>query len=116
MSLLTNLFRAIGEGSAFESISLKAIFVACFLLLQKPHRSSKIKDHITQLKCRLTLWQNGNIEQLASEGHAIQDRLPRHSLQPSDTQLTHSFSNLMFEGKTSAALKLITGLHRGEIL
>ena len=63
-----------------------------------------------------TLWQDGKVELLALEGCAIQDWLPCHSLQPSYVQLTQSFFNLMFEGKTSASLKLITGHHRGGLL
>ena len=52
---LTRLFRAVGEGSSLESIALKAVFVACVLLLQKPSRTSKPKDNSTHLECRLSL-------------------------------------------------------------
>jgi len=36
---LARLFRTIGEGSALESVVLKAIVVASVLLLQKPNRT-----------------------------------------------------------------------------
>ena len=35
------MFLAVGEGSAIESIALKAVFVVSALLLQKPFRTSK---------------------------------------------------------------------------
>ena len=38
---LARLFRAVGEGSSLKSIALKAIFVVCVLLLQKPSHTSK---------------------------------------------------------------------------
>ena len=37
------LFRAVGEGSALESIELKTVFLAFGLLLQKPSHTSKPK-------------------------------------------------------------------------
>ena len=40
VSELALLFRAVGEGSALESIALKAVFLACGLLLQKPSWTS----------------------------------------------------------------------------
>ena len=44
VSELTKLFRSVGEGSALESIALKAIFVVCILVLQKSSHNSKEKD------------------------------------------------------------------------
>ena len=49
VSELAWLFRAIGEGLALESITLKAVFLACALLLQKPFRTCKSKEHSTLL-------------------------------------------------------------------
>ena len=61
VSELARLFRAVGEGSALESVALKAIFAACILLLQKPSRSSKPRDHTSHLQRRLQLWNEGDI-------------------------------------------------------
>ena len=98
------------------SIALKAVFLACGLLLQKPSCTCKLKDHSTLLERRLQLWHEGKIGDLVSEGHAIEGRLPSRSTNISDSQLVRSFANLKFEGKTSAALKLITGHQRGCLL
>ena len=50
-----------------ESVALKASFVMQMLLLQKPNKRSKAMDHISNLKRRLELWMQGNIEALVQE-------------------------------------------------
>ena len=63
------------EGSALESIALKAAMTMCALLLQKPNRTSKSKDHVACLERRMTLWRAGDLEDLLQEGQTIQHRL-----------------------------------------
>ena len=48
---LTKLFCAYADGSALESIALKAAMVLPALMLQKPHHKSKAKDHSNRLDC-----------------------------------------------------------------
>jgi hypothetical protein len=52
---LSRLFSAFASASSMESIALKATVVMPILLLQKPHRRSKTKDHIACLErnCKL---------------------------------------------------------------
>ena len=57
VSKLARLFHSVGEGSALESIALKAVFVVCALVLQKPSCNSKERDHICHLECQLKLWK-----------------------------------------------------------
>ena len=54
---LARLFRVAGEGSSSDSIALKAAFTLCSLVLQKPSKNSKRKDHILCLEKRLKLWR-----------------------------------------------------------
>ena len=49
-SELARLFRAYGEGSGLEPIALKAAMVMPALLLQKPHSSSKAREHVVCLR------------------------------------------------------------------
>ena len=42
------------------------------LLLQKPSKTSKSKEHQLSLVRRLDLWQNGEFEELLFEGETIQ--------------------------------------------
>ena len=89
----------------------------CLLLLQKPHCTSKAKDHAHCLQRRLESWKAGDIDTLLSEGRNIQQRIPRSNQSPNQTkQLARSFTKLMLEGKTKAALCLITEQDKGGFL
>ena len=106
---LSTLYRAYAEGSALECIALKAITVMSVLLLQKPHYKSKPKDHSSCLERRLQSWAEGDLNNLLLEGRTLQSRLPKpNSSKGGDANLARTFSNLMFQGKTSAALQLLT--------
>ena len=65
---LTSLFNNYGTASSMECIALKAAMVMPALLLQRPHRDSKSRDHVACLERRLPLWRNGNIKSLLDEG------------------------------------------------
>ena len=69
---LTRLFRAFSEGAALESIALKAAMVLPTLVLQRPHSSSRSKEHIQCLEHHLHLWRLGQIDALIREGQTIQ--------------------------------------------
>ena len=65
----------------------------------------------------MKLWENGDFDELISEGKAIQQRLPPHKNSPgSNEHLARTFSNLMFEGKTKAALCLLSEHGSGGVL
>ena len=68
---IARLFTAFATGSALESIALKAVTLMPILLLQKPARKSKAKDHISCLERRLDTWQIGNLNELLREGRTI---------------------------------------------
>ena len=48
------------------------------LLLQKPSKESKAKDHVKALDRRMILWPSGDLIELTNEGIAIQECLPVH--------------------------------------
>ena len=117
VSELSRLFLAFATASSQECIALKATIVMPILLLQKPHRKSKAKDHSRLLENRLRLWKEGNLFDLISEGRAIQGRLSVHhqSVKPNQN-LQRKFANLMFAGKTKAALDLLSDSAGGGVL
>lgn len=78
VSELARLFSAFVSGSALESVALKAATILPPLLLQKPLRNSKAKDH-TRLERRLKSWQAGDLIDLITEGRTIQQRFPNLS-------------------------------------
>ena len=105
---LTALFNAYAQGSALEVVALTAAMVACALLLQKPHPTSKCRDHVTALERRLSAWKDGDIDGLMREGRTIQTHLQSRRHNASEEQNSRVFSKLMFEGKTRAALRYLS--------
>ena len=114
---LSRLLRAYAEGSTLESIALKCVMSMPALLLQKPHKSSKVKEHIACMERRLKLWAAGDLDGLISEGRTIQNRLVTAPHGPSsEERLAQSFAKLMFHGKIKSAMRLLTNNGRGSKL
>ena len=97
-------FVAYAESSSMEIISLKAAMTLPILLLQKPHRTSKVKEHNEH---RLFLQLDGDIEALLDKGHTIQCYLHPQIKRSSDRQDATVFTKFMSEGKVRAALHVI---------
>ena len=109
------LIRSFAEGSALAPVSLKAAMLLPSLALQKPPGNSRAKDHVAHLSRRLRAWRSGDIEDLVREGRVIQQHLQSRGHR-GDSQLASRFSKLMLEGKTKAALRLLTEEGRGQVL
>jgi len=70
---LSCLYQAYAEHSSLEAVALKACSVVVVaLVLQKPSRTSKNKDHVNVLNCRVALWKEGKVSSLLDEGCCIQ--------------------------------------------
>ena len=72
ISLLTNRLDHFNRGTEFRRIALKVFMVLLCLLLQKPSRRSKSKDHSKKLEERQQLWNEGRIDELMRENRIIQ--------------------------------------------
>ena len=93
-------------GTLLESISLKIAFILFPLLLQKPSKKSKAKDHTVYLQKRINLLRTGKIYEIVHEGRAIQKRLVSSKrTKPFDSDKV--FAKLMLQGKVSAALRWV---------
>ena len=110
---LSRLFSAFASASSMESIALRAAIVLPILLLQKPHRKSKAKEHAECLERRLRIWKEGNLNDLVLEGRTIQSRLPKFNSPTAKQNLSRSFAKFMFAGKTKAALDLLSHAQKG---
>ena len=86
------------------------------LLLQKPSKQSKARDHVNALKRRLATWSSGNIMELYRECTTIQSRLSSSQRTMSPEAMSRKFASLMKSGKVSAAVKLLTNEMSGGIL
>ena len=69
------VYKAYAAGTALESVALGTAMVMPQLLLQRPHGSSKLKEHISCLERRMKLWKEGKLDELVQEVTAIQNRL-----------------------------------------
>ena len=99
-----------------ESIALKAIFVVCALILQKPSCNSKERDHICHSEYCLKLWKDGALDELLHEGRVIQSHLKHVPSAKRGTQITRAFTKHMFDGNTRAALQVLTGQDHNGVL
>ena len=72
---MVSLFQSYVNASAREKVALKAAMVLPALVLQKPSKTSKSKDHIWCMERRHSLWQEGNFKALLEEGRASQGSL-----------------------------------------
>ena len=87
------------------------------LLLQKLIPKSKAREHSACLERHLQSWKVGDIPSLLHEGRTIQSRLPETKLTTANQESTaRAFAKLMFQGKTKAALCLITEKNVGNLL
>ena len=111
----TRLLLEYAEGSSLECVAIKALMVMPSLLLQKPFKKSKAKDHKQCLERRLALWTAGDIQSLLLEGHSIQARMTlARSKEQADN--ARAFARLMFAGKVKAALRMISNEEKGGLL
>ena len=102
-----NLINEYATSSPLESVAMTAIMVIFPLLLQKPTKKSKTKDHNRFLENRLQSWRSGKINSLIKEGKAIQNRFNNSNIKNRQNR-EKVFSRLMLQGKVSAALHWIT--------
>ena len=106
---LARLYAAFADGSALESVSLKAIIVIPHLLLQKPHHSSKTKENIPSVKRRMELWKDGDLGSLLKEALTIQHRLKKfYQQKKTSNNPARQFADLMFQGKIKQALEMLS--------
>ena len=89
------------------------------LFLQKPSATSKAKNHCDYLDRRLSAWKRGDIDGLLREGRVIQRHLMQQRQKATCTDAEHlaaSFSKLMLQGQTRAAVRLLSFEGRGSVL
>ena len=84
------------------------------LLVQKPSRASKSKDHLKSLESRLNLWEEGNFSSLETsvvhEGETIQKRIKVSEKGVNIDKILLKFKNLLSKGNVNRTLKLLTGI------
>ena len=105
ISRLLNLW---SNNTPHKNIALEAVHVMPAILLQKPSKTSKAKDHLKALERRLILWEEGTITELVNESKTIQDRLSSTNNQMNIEKLSSKFEQLMQKSNVNGALRLLT--------
>ena len=105
---VTRLMKLWINDTLLREIALKAVHEMPALLLQKPSKSSKSKDHHAALERRLKLWDEGKIEELLYKGQTIQEKLKSPDSSMAIAKISMKFRILMSKGNVNGALKLLT--------
>ena len=96
--------------------TFKAIMVIPSLILRKPSRNSKVKDHFEALQQRMILWQSGDLLQLFKEAETIQKELKDSTKPKSIAQLSKKFVEHTNKGNINSAIKLLSNSMENGIL
>ena len=104
---VTRLWNAWTQDTPLRSISLKTIHTMSALLLQKPSKTSKSRDHLDALERRLQLWERVEIKSLLLEAETIQQRLISNNDSKNIADNLKKFSKLMGKGNINRALLIV---------
>ena len=104
--LLTEWLTHYNQDTTFQGIALKTFMILPCIMLQKPAKTSKAKEHTQALARRLQLWNEGKLDELLRECTIIQQKLSSSKKRTPD-DAARIFSRLMFVGKIKAALKFL---------
>ena len=103
---ITRLFSLFTNKTKWERLALPLIHIFLPLILQKPSKSSKARDHAKYLLARLDKWKAGDIKGILDECRAIQKRIVANK-KHSALSNRKAFCRLMLAGKLKQALKFI---------
>ena len=95
---------AYADRSLLESIAFKSAMPLPTLILQKPFRTSKTKDHINCIEKRLDLWLKSDIDALIMKGHTLQRSFKPSDNARSDKRSAASLAKLIIGGQVKATL------------
>ena len=105
---LAKLFGAYGEGSALESIALKASVVIPALLLQKPHPTSNLASMWLAYNAVFNYGRRGYQQPDYRRTHHTTTQTNLHSQWQRQRTAVRRFTKLMLHGKVKAALRTLT--------
>ena len=110
------LLNAWVDDSSLKYIAFKAIMVLPRLLLQKPSKKSKTDGHCAALQCRLTLWHDGNVLELLTEGAIMQGIWKSVNTGNTIGEISKRFLKKMRQDNINGAIKLLTNNMQNGVL
>ena len=106
MEEITRLLKLWIHDSPLKITALKAIHVMPVLLLRKPGKNSKSKNHLTSLERRLKLWEEGDISSLLHR-EIVQERMKFCEKGMNIEKIYLKFKKMMTKENVNGALKLL---------
>ena len=103
---ITRLLKLWIQDLLLKSIALKAIHIMPALLLQKPSKNLKLKDHLVSETFKIM--GRRNISNLVHEGETIQERMKINEKGMNIEKISLKFKNMMSKGNVNRVLKLLT--------
>ena len=104
------------QKSPLKYIAFKVIMIMPNLLLQKPSKCSKSKEHLKTLERRLLSWYTGDLIELFREGETIQQSLKSISSTKTIAAISKRFAEQMQKGNVNGAIKLLSNNMQNGIL
>ena len=92
------------------------LIIMSSLLLQKPTKISKTKDHVENLRSRLNLWKSVSCDELVREARFIQSKFSQNRRADNIEQMAKKFNGFIINGKINVALKLLSNVRSNGIL
>ena len=99
----TRLFNEFLHDSPQKTVAMKAVMIMPSLLLQKPSRRSKARDHDIALGRRMDLWREGKFLELFEEAESIQGCLRSMPRAKTISEISKLFVLNMQKGNVNAA-------------
>ena len=96
------------QGSPLKEIAFKAIVILPSLLLKKPSKKSKSKDHQKALERFIELWASGELLDLLKEAETIHNNLKSISGCSNTAEIFKKFSKEMKKGNCNNPSKILT--------
>ena len=86
------------------------------LLLQKPSKNLKTRDHLVALERHLESWISGNLLELLKEAETIQKSLRSKKISTNIAEISKRFSQEMKKGNLHSAMKILKDNMKNGIL
>ena len=101
------------QESPLKDVAFKAVMIMPNLLLQKPSKNSKAKDHLKALERRLESWISGDLLELLKEAETIPKSLRSKK---NTAEISKRFSQEMKQGNVNSSMKILTNNMKNGIL
>ena len=112
----TRMINAWNNNTPLCAVAIKAVMIFPSMMLKKPSKNSKSKEHNKCLQRRLDEWKAGNFDVIVREVRSIQSKLKQQSYPNSIDDRLNLFNNLMLNGNVNAVLKLLSNNNKTTII